>query len=510
MKYLLLLAACAVATALGAQSVTYYSSSAGGYAVGQHDLALPGTGSFSIPGGAAWDTSGALYYYDSSSTTIRRFDTVLNQPATQSLYVVPNPVFGPYVDDIEFDPNITTDLYFVESGAQLIYKLRRSGPDTLDAGFGVGGVQSGAMLPFYPYDLSFDGFSRLFCIGSNAFGTVVSGVYFINSSTLAPTQVVDLLTPAGSDTSGPILFDSSGNLYVFLPPQYPNAYPLRIVRFSKQALDSAIASSVPLTVADGTMVIDSSANFPNGGRAVMHTENGHDVAYFTDAEGSVYRWDTATTGYTQLAFATPSAGTDVNYPSAICFQQAGGFQPYSGDGTRLAVMMTTRDAGYAVIQTGLCLLEATPAPSAVNSIAITDVPATINNGTVFRCEIELRDAGNALLNNETGGVSVQILSGTGTLSGTTYRVTAGGVAVFDDLALSGATGSVILRFTLAGSGTNVDTTALPVSGGGGGTSSSSSGGNGGCTTGGGSGSWMLALGLMALLGVAVRLRRART
>ncbi|MCA8911470.1 MAG: hypothetical protein KDB82_07180 [Planctomycetes bacterium] len=510
MKYLLLMAACAVAAALGAQSVTYYPSTAGGYQVAQHDVTIPSGGNFSLPGGVDWDTGGELYYYDGDAHTIQRYDTLLNQPASSALYNVPNPVFGPYVDDIEFDPNISTDLFFLESGAQLIYKLRRSGLDTLDTTFGTNGVLASSMLPMYPYDLAFDGFSRLFCIGGVAGASPINGVYFVDRNSLAITQVVDLLTPAGTDASGPITFDSSGNLYVFLPPQYPQVYPLRIVRFSKASLDNAIAASVPLTVADGTMVVDAGANFPNGGRADFHLEAGHDVLYYTAPDGSIYRWDTASSGYTQFAFAAAPVGTDVNYPSAISFEQAGGFGPYSGSGTRLAVMMITRDASYAVQQSSLCIFNATAAPGAVNSLAITDVPANIVNGVPFRCEIELRDAGNALLPNEIGGVDVQILSGTGTLSGTTYRVTAGGVAVFDDLVLTGGSGSVILRFTLSGSSIVVDTSAVAIngsSGGGGGSSSSS--GSGGCSTGSGSGSWMLALGLLAMLGVAIRFRRAR-
>ena len=91
----------------------------------------------------------------------------------------------------------------------------------------------------------------------------------------------------------------------------------------------------------------------------------------------------------------------------------------------------------------------------------------------------------------------------------TYRVTTGGAAVFDDLQLSGATGSVILQFTLAGSAVVVDSSAINISATGGKVSGKSgSSGNSGCSAAAGQG-WLALLGLLALTLVAARLRRIR-
>jgi hypothetical protein len=506
MRYLILLAALA-APALYAQ-FNYYSGSAGGYAVTQHDLVPPTGSNFSAPGGVAWDPAGPdLYFYDADAHTIQRFDTAAQAPAATALFDVPNPVFGPYVDDIEFDPNITTDLYLLESGAQVVHKLRRSGPDSLDAAFGNSGVLTSTMLPMYPYDLCFDGFSRLFCSGADSFGTPVSGVWFVNRDTLAFVQIVDLLTAAGSDISGPIAFDSAGNLFVLLPPPYPNAYPLRIVKFTKAQVDAAIAAAgtAPLTVGDGVLVVDAGANFPNGGRAAFHHESGVDVLYWTGNMGEVYRSDLSVPAYTQFAFAaTPDAG-DTNYPSALAIE-SGPFRPYSGDTARLATVLVTLDATYVTTQVGLCIFQATGATAAVDSLAITDQPGSVSNGVNFRFEVELRDPADVLMSNETGAVSVQVLSGSGSLGGATYRVTAGGVAVFDDLHFTGASGSVILRFSLAGTGVYVDSPAINVTSDAGGSGSSSSD-NGGCVATDSGRAWPVLAGLLALALVARRWRR---
>ncbi|MCB9935643.1 MAG: hypothetical protein H6840_08105 [Planctomycetes bacterium] len=507
MKFLLYLAALAVAPVLCAQA-SYYTGTAGGYNVSEQDVTPGGAPMFGVPGGIAWDPAGSdLYFFDLDNGSIRRFDTGTNTPAAP-LYTVPNPGFLPYVDDIEFDPYVTTDLYFIESGGPLLYKLRRSGPDTLDAAFGTGGVATSALLNVYPYDLEFDPFSRLFMSGSNI-GTNC-GVWLVNQSTLAVSQVVDLLTPAGANSSGPVVFDSAGNMYCLLPPTFGSSTPMRVVRFAKGRLDAAITTSTPLTVSDGVMLIDGAANFPNGGRAAFHHENGKDLLYFTANDGSILRSDLSTGAFTVYAqAAVPGAGF-THAPSAIAFESSGDFRPYSGDANRLATLMYTTDTNFTVQQAALCFFTAAGAPASVDSLAITDAPTAVSNGAGFRFEIELRDATNALVTNDDGGIQVQILSGSGVLSGTTYRVSTYGAAVFDDLVLNGVSGSVMLRFSLAGSAIVVDSAVINVAGGGGSSSSSSSNGDGGSCAAGGNGGWPVLLGLLVLLGVAARLRHART
>ncbi|MCA8916843.1 MAG: hypothetical protein KDB90_15730 [Planctomycetes bacterium] len=509
MKYFVLLAACAVASALSAQ-VTYYTGTAGGYAVNEYDVTPLAPPQFGVPGGVAWDPSGSdVYYFDQDSAAIRRFDTNTNTPAATALYLVPNPGFLAYVDDMEFDEAVTTDLYFVESGGPYIYKLRRSGVDALDTSFGTGGVQTSSILGVYPYDLEFDPFSRLFVSGSNI-GTSC-GVWIVDQATLAVTPVVDLLTSAGSNSSGPVVFDAAGNMYCLLPPTFGSPTPMRVVRFSKALVDAAVASAgtSPLTVADGTMIIDGTANFPNGGRAALHTEFGKNILYFTANDGSVLRSDLATGAFTVFAQAAPPSGTDTNAPAAIAFQSGGDFRPFSGDNNQLCTFMYSTDTNFTVTGSSICFFNTTSAPASVNSLEITDAPTSVSNGSSFRFEIELRDASNALVTGDDGGVSVQVLSGSGTLGGTTFHASTYGAAVFDDLQLNGANGSVILRFSLVGSGVVVDSQVVTVTGGSGGSSGSKNDGSSGCTTGAGSG-WLALLGLLATALVAARLRRVRS
>lgn len=63
-------------------------------------------------------------------TNIRRFNTTTNTPAATPLFTMPV-AFGPYVDVMKFDPSTPTDLVVSDSGAFKLYRLRRSGLDTL-------------------------------------------------------------------------------------------------------------------------------------------------------------------------------------------------------------------------------------------------------------------------------------------------------------------------------------------------------------------------------------------
>ncbi|MCC7510040.1 MAG: hypothetical protein IT464_11825 [Planctomycetes bacterium] len=512
MRFLLVCAALAAGGLLSAQS-NYFVSTTPGYAVAQHDVPFAGSTSFSLPGGADWDPSGSdFYYYDSAAEVIRRFDTAASAPAATALFTVPNPVFGPYVDSLAFDPFVTTDLYAIESGAQVLHKLRRSGLDTLNPAFGTGGVLTGPQYAFYPFDLEFDTFGRLFCIGSS--GGSISGVFLIDKTTLAATQVVDINSPAGAPFSGPIAFDAMGNLHIGLPPATFGALsPFRIVRFDKAALDVAVNSSgaTVLAMGDGTMVVDALDGFPAGGSMAFRTEGGQQVLYFAGYTGDVYRSVLATRAFTVFAFGDVPAPNTEHFHTALCVESSTqDFRPYSGDATRVLVSMATRDGSFVVQNHGLCVLACAGAPSSINSLALTDAPTAMTNGVTYRFEVELRDATDALVTTEAG-ISVQILSGSGTLGGTLYGVAYSGVAVFDDLVLSGGSGSVILRFSLAGTSVTEDSAVIRVSGGNGGSGSSSlkDSGNGNCSTGSDGANWLALLALGALVAVAARLRGRR-
>jgi hypothetical protein len=509
-----LLFACAALAAGGLLSaqVSFFTGPASGFEVTQHDIVPPGGGNFSLPGGVAWDPAGPdFYFYDADTTVIRRFDTTLSAPATTPLLTVPNPVFGPYVDSMDFDPFTTTDLYFVESGAQVIHKARRLNADALDTTFGTGGIVTSTPYSFYPFDLEFDAFGRLFVIGSNG-STPESGVYMIDKSTLAATQVVDIYGPAGANFSGPIAFDASGNLHIGLPPAtFGPTDPMRIVRFSKAKLDTAVNSggATVLDMNDGTLVVDAADGFPTAGSMLFRTEGGAEVLYFVGTHtGDVYRSDISTRAYSVFAFgAAPPAG-DVFFATALAAEsRTSPFRPYSGDTTRMIVSMVHRDPTFVVLGHGLCEMTSLSSTTLITDLEITDAPGTIANGTAFRFQVELRDSTGGPV-GDNAGIEAEVLSGSGTLSGSTYRIASNGVAIFDDLVLSGASGNVILRFSVAGGTGTADSAAINVAA----SNSSDTKSNGdssgsGCTAAGSGGSWLalfVALGLLA----AARLRRA--
>ena len=78
---------------------------------------------------------------------------------------------------------------------------------------------------------------------------------------------------------------------------------------------------------------------------------------------------------------------------------------------------------------------------------LTQPSSTASSGTPFAQQpvVEVRDGGGTVIN----GIHVvaNVESGGGTLSGTKTAVTAGGAATFTNLALSGASGDQVLRFT---------------------------------------------------------------
>ncbi|MCC6465037.1 MAG: hypothetical protein IT463_06825 [Planctomycetes bacterium] len=510
MRFLFWLAASLAACGLSAQ---FYSSAAAGYQRSEHSLATAAAGSYLVHGGAAWDPTGTdLYYWDVAGGGVRRFDTTAGTPAAATLFPVPpGPGGFTYVDALAFDPFTPTDLYIGESGNMVLHKVRRSGVDTLDGAFGTGGVQTSAALPVYVFDIKFDPYGRLFAIGSNSFGTPkYSGIYVVNKSTLALTQVVDLLTTGGTDISGPIAFDSTGDLYLGVPPTTPGD-PGRILRWSKAKLDAAVASggTAKLVAADAATEIDWLDHFPAPHSMEFRKESGADVLYFSDSSGHLYRSVLSTRAYTTFAMAATAPAGSVNFPSVMAIESATApFRPYSGDTTRLAVVMGTRDGSYNQTAHSICVFKTAASPAGIASLAVSGLPATLANGTPFGAMVELRDAGNALMTTTNASVQVEIFSGLGTLSGRTLTIASAGVAVFDDLSLSGASGSVVLRFSVVGGSTTANTGALAVAAtGGSANANSDSDDSSGCTTGKAGLGALVALLALALLG-RVRRRRA--
>ncbi|MBK9975108.1 MAG: hypothetical protein IPP14_10085 [Planctomycetes bacterium] len=514
MRFCLLLAALAAAS-LSAQS--FYSTQAPGFQHSEAVLPTAAPSSYLLHGGADWDPTGTdLYYWDVANGLLRRFDTLLNAPAPMALLTVPAGPFGfTYVDTIAFDSFAPDDLYIGESGNQVIHKVRRSGLDTLDASFGTGGVQTSAAYSFFLFDLKFDPFGRLLGSAANSFGTPECGVYAFNKNSLAATQVVNMLTTGGCDTSGPIAFDAAGNLYFAAPPtNYGD--PMRLFRWTKAQLDAAInsAGAIVLTVANATILLDWADNFPAAASMGFRTEQGQEVLYIAAGDGRILRSVLSTRAYTQFATAAaPPAGETV-FPSALAIESATApFRPFSGDASRMAVVIGARDAAFDQVRHSIAFFGTVAAPATVASLAVSGLPTSLPNGAAFGATVELRDGAGALLATVNGAVEVAILSGSGSLVGQRLAVATNGVAIFDDLKLSGGSGSVILQFALVGGTATVNSATITIPAGvSGGSGSTTGGGSGGCSTGGGgggAGNWLVLVGLVALLGLGLRVARRR-
>lgn len=511
MRCLLLLAALAAATSLSAQ--TFYSSQAPGFQGTETALPTAAPASYLVHGGADWDPTGTdLYYWDVANGYLRRFDTLLHAPAPTPLLTVPSGPFGfTYVDTIAFDRFSPNDLYIGESGNQVIHKVRRSGLDTLDASFGTGGVLTGPAYSFYLFDLKFDPYGRLMGSAANSFGTPECGVYAFSKTTLASTQVVNMLTAGGCDTSGPIAFDAAGNLYFAAPPTNFGD-PMRLFRWTKAQLDTAInsAGAIVLTVSDATILLDWADNFPAAASMGFRTEQGQEVLYIAAGDGRVLRSVVAARAYTQFATAAAPPVGEVVFPSALAIESPNApFRPFSGDAARMAVVIGARDASFDQVRHAICIFKAESAPASVATLAVSGLPTSLPNGVGFGATIELRDGTGAPLSTVNAAVEVAILSGSGTLSGHRLAVATNGIAIFDDLKLTGGSGSVILQFVLVGGSATVNSAAIPVPvTGGGSTGATGSGNGGGCSTGGGS-NWLALVGMISLLGAGLRVSRRR-
>ena len=142
---------------------------------------------------------------------------------------------------------------------------------------------------------------------------------------------------------------------------------------------------------------------------------------------------------------------------------------WTGNGSAAPTSSTTDDDGYAATSRTLGDNAATMttvatvaglkgSPVTFNHVVaqpasvviLTQPSATASSGTPFARQpvVEVRDGGGAVINGIRVVASVE--SGGGTLSGTKIAATAGGAATFTDLALSGASGDQVLRFTAGG------------------------------------------------------------
>jgi hypothetical protein len=154
---------------------------------------------------------------------------------------------------------------------------------------------------------------------------------------------------------------------------------------------------------------------------------------------------------------------------------------------------------------------AIPVVAPAATLAVVSPPTSVSESTFFSVTTELRDAGGAVV--QTGQdasreVSVVALSGPGNLWGQTTAVASAGVADFDALIVD-ATGVYVLEFSSPGLPSQTINLTVTAASTGGSDSDNGDDSSGSCSTGASKGGWLSLLGVLAVIGVAVRLRRAR-
>lgn len=412
---LMLGAICAFAASLAAQP---YFVPSPGHAIGEHTIPNPPSTTFI--GGADWDPTGPdLYYWD--GTNVRRFDTATNSPAATPLYTVPV-AFGPYVDVIKFDPSTPTDLIVSDSGAFTLYRLRRSGLDTLAS------VSSG-VVNLYIYDLAFDAQGRLLASAADA-TTFTAGIYLIDPVTLTERLLIDTAT-YNINGSGAIAFDAAGNLYVAAPPVFGTSGPGELLRFDRATLNAAIASlpptpgPAPLDQADGTLVVSAADNFFGMARMAFHAEDGQEFLYYTISNGTDIRRANLTLRHDTLFIQGASAQSGLsNFNSALALRGAN-FAPFSGGNARMAVVLGAQNSSWAIVNHAIAMIDPASAPSGVASVAISQAPAFIRNGVPFDVTAEVRNGGGAPI-AAGAAVRISLVGATGALLGFTTQASGSG------------------------------------------------------------------------------------
>ncbi len=424
------LCSLALANALAAQP---YLVSSPGYATTETTIANPPATTF--VGGADWDPTGSdLYYWD--GVNIRRFDTTTNAPAATPLFTVPV-VFGPYVDVIKFDPFNPNDLYVSESGAFTLYRLTRSGVDSVAS-------QSSGVLGIYLFDMAFDSAGRLLASGADA-TTFAAGIYLIDPVTLTERLLIDL-SLLNSNGSGPIAFDAAGNLYSAIPPAFGSQTPGQLVRFDRAEITAAILAlpptpgPAPLDDTDATLVIGPLDGFTGMGHMGFRTEDGQEFLYYVVSAGTtIYR---ASIALKQSAVfmqgAAPLAGLS-NFSSVLAIEsRTAPFAPFSGGTSRLGLVFGAQNSSFAIVNQAIATVKPAAPATGAASLAITNAPAFLRNGIPFDLTVEVRNSSGAPIST---GAAVKITAtgaASGQLLGFTVAATAGGIVSFSNLVFAGS------------------------------------------------------------------------
>lgn len=530
--------------AVAATALSAHYAQPPGYSQGILPLTLGGTGSlvWDVTGGQA---PGECYIWNDGD--FRRLD-----PAAGT--IAPGGLFGGLpggqdsFDYAAIDPGNPDDVYASFStftpAASTIYVYTRTGPDaaTQGASQSYSSYTAANTTAASPEDIAI--FRMRFIPDIPSVPASLRGVLLAAGADTAPglglgpvklwavntdstsanyLELTELATILDPGANGTITVDADGNFYTVVG----FGSPVNVVRYDAGDLADALAGTIsPLQTTDAVTVIDPS----DGVSAIsaMAVRDEESVKYMYHAEsntGSIYRRNLET-GVSRLWAQGFGPVDQFNYwggASSLEFESlTDEFRPNSGGTTRLGVTFAIGAANTIPFQFGSIVsefhvFEPFAANTLVNALSLSQSPGTVARGGEFTLTVEALNASGSPITSNVS-VEVSLASGTGTLHGFLVHTGPGDSLVIEGLFYDSAgTGdeSITLDVGVVGGGvsTPVNLTVVDsLSGGGGGGDGADNGNDSSsCTAAGGAKlPWLALLALLGALGVASRLRRART
>lgn len=389
--------------------------------------------------GVAWDHTGSDFYAQHNGG-IRRFDTGTNSFSGTLFFPTPSTKF---FDHLAIDPTSPDDFYVSYStGTNAeITKITRTGPD---AGTVVTSFDY-ASPGYYVYRLAFvpdlatvpAALRGQLLIAAVDTATFSAGIYLVDKTTLALTQLIDVGTFNGN---GPLAFDPRGNVYAAIPPVFGSFTGAVVRRFDAGDVVAAITGS-PVASSQGTDVIDTTEGVWNITAMTGRTEGGQDYLYYSTYEhASLFRFNVATGESRQFmqGFGGVAEGfSHFAQGGSIAFSDTtDDFQPGSGGSVRLAVPFSVFTPGFGSYAS-VFVIDPDTNSTNVASLVITQQPTSINEGVPFTIEVDALDATSAPANATVGVVATT--SGVGSLEGFTVIAGPDAELNFTSLVYTGGT-----------------------------------------------------------------------
>jgi len=477
-RMLLLVGAALLGMNLSAQPfVNSTAMTAKGYGVAEATI---GSDAFGGTVGPAVDPTdpNAFYYYDGLS--IRRYTLAEGtaQGEGVAFFAPPLPVGvanskgGVYGTVMVFDPADPNSLWFAESSDRNVYVI------TIHPVNRASLVASRVAYTPNPgtnvYDIAFDTSGT----GSIAYFTQGN---FLTTEIVRITQSATAFTGATIGTvagsSGPIDFDSFGNLYYIVPPfsgtPATAADQARLIRWTAATVAAAQGiGGIPLTEAtsDATNVrtftfASTPGVFPSISYILARTENGRPIIYAGNNDpqgvgggttGSIMRIDITQPSTNDEILWAPLVGGAV--PGKIAaIRKTGGFGAGSGQwdeilgarNGRIYVALTFFD--FVSSPATVAMIVPNNAANEIFSLTVTNQPAVEHLGVTFGSTVTLRDAGGDVITSGTASTLATTLTAltapaAGNLTGTTTANAQRGVAQFSGLGVT-ATGAYAMQYT---------------------------------------------------------------